>query len=180
MAVPGLGRATDSWPSKPVRLVVPFAPGGVSEIVASTTDSHLAMEYLKMVTEIVVLHVSDRGTGQQLTDLLAGRLDAASVGAPAVMQFTKTGKLRCLATGTPQRIAQLPDVPNVAEQGWPGFEMTQWYGLLAPASMPQATVDRLDRNCCSLRRRCAGRVRQVHRHRAAALEGCGGARQGQA
>ena len=104
---------------------------------------HLAMEYLKMATDTFILHVPYRGTGPQLTDLLAGRLDCASVGAPAVMQFIKTGKLRCIATGTAQRIPQLPDVPTVAEQGWPGFEMTQWYGLMAPATLPQAAADKL-------------------------------------
>ena len=86
-----------------------------------------------------------RGTGPQLTDLMGGRLDAAAVGAPAMLQFIKTGKLRCIATGTTQRLPQLPDVPTVAEQGFPGFEMTQWYGLLAPSSLPQATVDKLPR-----------------------------------
>ena len=104
---------------------------------------HLAFEYVKMVTHTFVLHVPYRGTGPQLTDLMGGRLDAAAVGAPAVMQFIKTGKLRCIATGTSQRLAQLPDVPTVAEQGYPGFEMTQWYGLLAPASMSQANADKL-------------------------------------
>jgi tripartite-type tricarboxylate transporter receptor subunit TctC len=104
---------------------------------------HLAMEYLKMVSETFMLHVPYRGNGPQLTDLLAGRLDAASVGAPAVMQFIKAGKLRCIATGTTTRLPQLPDVPTVAEQGYPGFEMTQWYGLLAPSSVPQPLVDKL-------------------------------------
>ena len=104
---------------------------------------HLAMEYLKMVSGTFMVHVPYRGTGPQLTDLLAGRLDAASVGAPAVMQFIKTGKMRCIATGTTARIPQLPDVPKVAEQGFPGFEMTQWYGLPAPSSLPQAAVDKL-------------------------------------
>ena len=78
-----------------------------------------------------------------LTDLLAGRLHAASVGAPAILQFIKAGKLRCIATGTPQRLPQLPDVPTVAEQGCPGFEMTQWYGLLAPANLAQPAIDKL-------------------------------------
>ncbi|WP_423221943.1 Bug family tripartite tricarboxylate transporter substrate binding protein [Ideonella margarita] len=104
---------------------------------------HLGMEVLKMATETFILHVPYRGTGPQLTDLLAGRLDAACVGAPAVMQFIKAGKLRCIATGSPQRLAQLPDVPTVAEQGYPGFEMTQWYGLMAPASLPQPAADKL-------------------------------------
>ena len=104
---------------------------------------HLAMEYLKIATGTFILHVPYRGTGPQLTDLLAGRLQAASVGAPAILQFIRTGKLRCIATGTPQRIAQLPDVPTVAEQGYPGFEMTQWYGMLAPANLSQASADKL-------------------------------------
>lgn len=104
---------------------------------------HLAMEYLKMATGTFMLHVPYRGTGPQLTDLLAARLDAAAVGAPAILPFIKTGKLRCIATGSTQRIAQLPDVPTVVEQGYPGFEMTQWYGLLAPATLPQAAADKL-------------------------------------
>ncbi len=60
-----------------------------------------------------------------------------------MLQFIKAGKLRCLATGSRERLPQLPDVPTVAEQGFPGFEMTQWYGLLAPSSMAPASVDKL-------------------------------------
>jgi tripartite-type tricarboxylate transporter receptor subunit TctC len=108
---------------------------------------HLAFEYLKMAAGIFVVHVPYRGTGPQLTDLLAGRLQAAAVGAPAILQFVKAGKLRCIATGTTQRIPQLPDVPTVAEQGYPGFEMTQWYGLLAPASQSAPAAERLASAC---------------------------------
>jgi tripartite-type tricarboxylate transporter receptor subunit TctC len=121
--------------SKPGRLNYGSAGNG--------SAGHLAMEYLKAAANVFMVHVPYRGTGPQLTDLLAGRLDAASVGAPAVLQFVKTGKLRCIATGTTQRLPQLPDVPTVAEQGYPGFEMTQWYGLLAPSSLPQAAIDKL-------------------------------------
>jgi len=109
----------------------------------NASAGHLAMEYLKMASGTFMLHVPYRGTGPQLTDLMGGRLDGAAVGAPAVLQFIKTGKLRCIATGTSQRLAQLPEVATVAEQGYPGFEMTQWYGLLAPASLPQAHADKL-------------------------------------
>jgi tripartite-type tricarboxylate transporter receptor subunit TctC len=96
-----------------------------------------------MASGTFITHVPYRGTGPMLTDLIAGRLDAASIGAAAVLQFIRTGKLRCIATGTTKRIAQLPDVPTVAEQGFPGFEMTQWYGLNVPANMPQASIDKL-------------------------------------
>jgi tripartite-type tricarboxylate transporter receptor subunit TctC len=84
-----------------------------------------------------------RGTGPMLTDLIAGRLEAASIGAAAVIQFIRTGKLRCIATGTTQRLPLLPDVPTVAEQGYPGFEMTQWYGMNAPSNLGAAAIDKL-------------------------------------
>lgn len=120
---------------------------------------HLAMEYLKMAANLFILHVPYRGTGPQLTDLLAGRLDAASVGAPAIMQFIKTGKLRCIATGSKERLAQLPDVPTVAEQGFPGFEMTQWYGLMAPANLTAANSDKLAVEAAKAIRSAAARER---------------------
>jgi tripartite-type tricarboxylate transporter receptor subunit TctC len=90
------------------------------------------------------VHVPYRGTGPMLTDLMAGRLEAAAVGAPALMSFIKAGRLRCIATGTSSRLPQLPDVPTVAEQGFKGFEMTQWYGLLAPSIWPKGNVERLE------------------------------------
>jgi tripartite-type tricarboxylate transporter receptor subunit TctC len=105
---------------------------------------HLAFEYLKMVSETFMLHVPYRGTGPMLTDLMAGRLQAASVGAPALLPFIKAGKLRCIATGTAARLPQLPDVPTVAEQGFKGFEMTQWYGLLAPSKWSKSNTAKLE------------------------------------
>ncbi len=105
---------------------------------------HLAFEYLKMASGTFMLHVPYRGTGPMLTDLMAGRLQAASVGAPALLPFIKAGKLRCIATGTSQRLAQMPDVPTVAEQGYKGFEMTQWYGLMTPSKWPKAHVAKLE------------------------------------
>ena len=137
-------------PDLPVRNMAEFIahakknPGKLNYGSAGNGSAgHLAMEYLKMASSTFITHVPYRGTGPMLTDLIAGRLDAASIGAAAVLQFIRTGKLRCIATGTTKRIAQLPDVPTVAEQGFPGFEMTQWYGLNVPANMPQASIDKL-------------------------------------
>jgi len=145
--VPSLYVVRPDLPVKNLKEFVALAkskPGSLNYGSAGNGSAgHLAFEYLKMVSDIFVLHVPYRGTGPQLTDLMGGRIEAAAVGAPAVMQFIKTGKLRCIATGTSQRLAQLPDVPTVAEQGYPGFEMTQWYGLLAPSSLPQAHADKL-------------------------------------
>ena len=145
--VPSLYVVHPDVPAKNLKEFVAFArskPGQLNYGSAGNGSAgHLAFEYLKIATGIFILHVPYRGTGPQLTDLLAGRLQAAAVGAPAILQFIKAGKLRCIATGSAQRIAALPDVPTVAEQGWPGFEMTQWYGLLAPATLPAAAADKL-------------------------------------
>jgi tripartite-type tricarboxylate transporter receptor subunit TctC len=149
--VPSLYVVHPDVPAKNLKEFVALAkskPGQLNYGSAGNGSAgHLAFEYLKMATGIFVLHVPYRGTGPQLTDLLAGRLHAASVGAPAILQFIKTGKLRCIATGTTQRIPQLPDVPTVAEQGYPGFEMTQWYGMLAPASLAAPAADKLAAAC---------------------------------
>jgi tripartite-type tricarboxylate transporter receptor subunit TctC len=104
---------------------------------------HLAFEMLKLAAGIDVVHVPYKGTGAQLNDLLAGTTDAASAGPPGLIPHQKSGRLRILATGSPQRLAALPDVPMVAEQGHAGFDSSQWFGLLAPARTPAAVVARL-------------------------------------
>ena len=105
---------------------------------------HLAFEYLKMVTGTQIQHVPYKGTGPQLQDLLGGRIESTSAGAPALMAHIKSGKLRAIAVGTPKRIPALPDVPTVAELGYPEFETSQWYGVLAPAGTPREIVLRLN------------------------------------
>jgi tripartite-type tricarboxylate transporter receptor subunit TctC len=146
--VPSLYVVHPDLPVKNLKEFVAYAkskPGQLNYGSAGNGSAgHLAFEYLKMATDTFVLHVPYRGTGPMLTDLMAGRLQAASVGAPALLQFIKAGKLRCIATGTSQRLPQLPDVPTVAEQGFKGFEMTQWYGLLAPSKWPKPNIAKLE------------------------------------
>ena len=146
--VPSLYVVHPDLPVKTLKEFVAYArskPGQLNYGSAGNGSAgHLAFEYFKMVSETFILHVPYRGTGPMLTDLMSGRLDAASVGAPALLQFIKAGKLRCIATGTATRLPQLPDVPTVAEQGFKGFEMTQWYGLLAPAKWPKANIAKLE------------------------------------
>ncbi len=109
----------------------------------NASAGHLAMEYLKLVTGMFITHIPYRGTGPQLTDLLAGRTQASSAGLPALLPHIKSGKLRAIAVGTPQRLPALPDVPTVAEMGFKDFETSQWYGILAPAGTPKDIVKRL-------------------------------------
>jgi tripartite-type tricarboxylate transporter receptor subunit TctC len=123
---------------------------------------HLAMEYLKQATGIDIVHVPYKGTGPNLTDLVAGRTQAASAGTPPLMPHVKSGKLRVIAVGTTKRLASLPDVPTVAEQGYPGFETSQWYGLNAPARTPPAVIQRLSNEAAK-----AARSPKVHERFAA-------------
>ena len=109
----------------------------------NASAGHLATEYLKLSIKAPITHVPYKGTGPQLQDLLGGRTDASAAGVPALLQHIKSGKLRALAVGSPARVALLPDVPTVAEQGYAGFETSQWYGLIGPAGMPEAVIRRL-------------------------------------
>jgi len=104
---------------------------------------HLAFEYLKMVAKINVVHVPYKGTGPQLTDLIGGQTQASSAGLGPFLQHIKAGKLRPIAVGTAKRLSVLPDVATVAESGFPGFETSQWYGLIAPAKVPKPIIDKL-------------------------------------
>jgi len=104
---------------------------------------HLAMEYLKQVTGMDLQHVPYKGTGPNVTDLVAGRTQASSAGTPPLLPHVKAGKLRVIAVGTSKRLRSIPEVPTVAEQGYPGFETSQWYGLNAPAKTPEPIIRRL-------------------------------------
>ena len=104
---------------------------------------HLAMEYFKLVSGIELQHVPYKGTGPNLVDLVAGRTHATSAGTPPLMPHVKAGKLRVIGVGSPQRLPSIPDAPTIAEQGFAGFETSQWYGLSAPARTPPAIVQRL-------------------------------------
>ena len=159
--VPSLYVVHPDLPAKNLKEFVAYVrtrPGQLNYGSAGNGSAgHLAFEYLKMVSDTFMLHVPYRGTGPMLTDLMAGRLQAASVGAPALLQFIKAGKLRCIATGSTARLPQLPDVPTVAEQGFKGFEMTQWYGLLAPAKWPKANLAKLEAEAIKATRSAAVR-----------------------
>lgn len=134
-------------PAKDMREFIAYAkknPGKINYGSAGNGSAgHLAFEYLKLVAGIDIAHIPYKGTGPQLVDLLAGRTQASSAGTPALLQHVKSGKLRAIGTGTVKRIVSLPDLPTIAEQGFPGFETAQWYGINVPAGVPAAIVRRI-------------------------------------
>jgi tripartite-type tricarboxylate transporter receptor subunit TctC len=109
----------------------------------NASAGHLAIEYLKLATKLKLSHVPYKGTGPMLPDLLSGPHRHVRRRRPAALQHIKSGKLRVIAVGNPQRLPAFPDIPSVAEQGYPGFETSQWYGLIGPAGIPDAIVKRL-------------------------------------
>jgi len=137
----------ESVPAKDMREFVALAkqqPGKMYYGSAGNGSAgHLAMEYLKQTAGIDIQHVPYKGTGPNITDLIAGRTQAAAAGTPPLMPHVKSGRLRVIAVGSAKRLHSLPDVATVAEQGYPGFETTQWYGLNAPAKTPEAVIRRL-------------------------------------
>jgi len=145
--VPNIFVVHESVPAKNLKEFVALAkkePGKLNYGSAGNGSAgHLAMEYLKLVSGMDIQHVPYKGTGPNLIDLVAGRTQATSAGTPPLMPHVKSGKLRVIAVGTPKRLASLPDVATVAEQGYPGFETSQWYGLSAPAKTPPAIIQRL-------------------------------------
>ncbi len=132
---------------------------------------HLAFEMLKTAAAIDVVHVPYKGTGAQVTDLLAGNIDAAAAGIPGLLPHAQAGKIKILAVGSEHRLSILPDVPTVAEQGFPGFESSQWFGLLAPAGTPAAVVARLQAAAQAALQ--SESVRQRLAHDAADVSGAG-------
>jgi tripartite-type tricarboxylate transporter receptor subunit TctC len=105
--------------------------------------SHLSAELFKSMARVDMLHVPYKGTGQALTDLLAGQVDLLFAPSQTVLPHVKAGRLKALAVTGAKRAQTLPGVPTVAESGLPGYEAVGWFGLLAPAATPASSVMKL-------------------------------------
>jgi tripartite-type tricarboxylate transporter receptor subunit TctC len=145
--VPNIFVVHESVPARNLKELVALAKAKPGDLYYGSAGNgsagHLAMEYLKLVTGMQMQHVPYKGTGPNLVDLVAGRTHATSAGTPPLMPHVKSGKLRVVAVGTSKRLAALPDVGTVAEQGYAGFEASQWYGINVPAKTPPAIIKRL-------------------------------------
>ena len=115
-----------------------FGSGGAG------TSNHLAGELFNIVTGAKLVHIPYKGVNLAMQDVLAGNVHLVFIGIPAAAPHIKTGRLRALALVAPQRSSALPEVPTVAEAGLRDFEVTTWYGVLAPAGTPRSVVTRLN------------------------------------
>ncbi len=115
-----------------------YASGGIGG------SGHLAMELFRTMTQVQAVHVPYKGTGAAIVDLIGGQVPLCFCTLPSVFPHVKTGRLRALAVTIARRTPAAPDIPTVAEAGVPGYEMSQWYGLLAPAGTPMPIIERLN------------------------------------
>ncbi len=134
-------------PAKSVADVVALAkaqPGKLSYAHAGVgTSQHLAAELFKYMAHLDIVPVAYRGTTALLPDLLAGRITMSFANIANVIPLAREGKLRALAITSARRSALAPDLPTMAESGFPGFEAVPWFGLLAPAGTPKDVIDKI-------------------------------------
>ena len=146
--VPNVLVVHPSIPAKNIAELVAIAkakPGALtyaSSGVGST--QHLAGELFQLTTNTKLVHVPYKGSGPAVVDLIAGHVIMNFDTMPPVLPFVRQGKMRALGVTTPKRANQLPDVPTMLESGLKGFEMTSWYGVMAPAKTPRDVVTRLN------------------------------------
>lgn len=114
--------------------------------------AHIAMAAFCLATGTRMEHVPYRGTAPMMNDLIGGTIDLTFTGGPPILPPVRAGMLRALGVSSDHRLAGAPDIPTVAEQGVPGFEANQWYGLLAPAGTPRPIVARLNAECARILR----------------------------
>jgi tripartite-type tricarboxylate transporter receptor subunit TctC len=153
-------------PALPVRSVSEFIayaranPGKIAYASSSQGGApHLAGELFKLMTGTDLVHVPYRGSGPAGQDLIAGTVQAMFDSVPASAGAVRDGRLRALGVTTRNRIAPFPDLPTIAEAGVPGYEISTWYGIWAPARTPPAIIARLQRAVATAARNPETRAR---------------------
>jgi tripartite-type tricarboxylate transporter receptor subunit TctC len=137
-----------SMPARSVRELIALArqrPGELSFASAGVgSTTHLAGEYFRSMAKIKTVHVPYKGSGQAELDLATGQVQYMIDSTPAALPNIKAGRTRAIATTGAKRFSMLPDLPTVAESGLPQYESVSWWGILAPAGVPPALVERLN------------------------------------
>jgi len=146
--VPNVLAVHPSVQAKSVKELVALAkskPGAMNYASSGNgSTQHLAGEMFKQLTGTNIVHVPYKGSGDAIKDLLGGTVNMNFDTMPPVMPHIQSAKLRGLAISTPRRVAQLPDVPTFEEEGIRGFDVTNWYGVMAPGGTPREVVVKLN------------------------------------
>jgi tripartite-type tricarboxylate transporter receptor subunit TctC len=155
-----------SVPANSVKELVTLAkaqPGKLSfASIGRGTIPFLSAEMLKSQAGIDILHVPYKGSAPAMADLVAGRVSMMFDGAVSLLPQVRAGKLRALASTGSERTEAMPDLPTIKESGFADFDVTAWFGLLAPAGVPRPIVDRLNREVVTMLKLPATRVRFVN------------------
>ncbi len=146
--VPNILVVSANSPLKTLREMIEFArrnPGKLNySSLGAGTSVHLAAEFLKYQAKVFIVHIPYRGAPQAMVGLLGGEVDMMMDALPPSIAQVRAGKTRALAVTSARRAPQLPDVPTVAESGFPGFEVTGWVGISTTAGTPPDTIARLE------------------------------------
>jgi tripartite-type tricarboxylate transporter receptor subunit TctC len=139
--------ANPKVPANNVRELIAYArahPGQLNYAsIGLGTQAHLGMELFKLMTKTNIVQVEYRGTADAMTDVVAGRADVMITGPPSAKAMSEGGKLKLLAVTGTKRHPLMPQVPTIAESGVPGYDVTGWFGILAPRKTPQSVLGRL-------------------------------------
>lgn len=137
-----------SVPAKNVKELVGYAkanPGKLNYASSGTGSSaHLGMELFNALAHVKMVHVPYKGSGQALIDLIGGQVQLLLASAISAVPNMKSGKVRALGVTSGKRSRNMPDLPTIAEAGVPGFDVTGWYGMVAPPATPPALVKKLN------------------------------------
>lgn len=146
--IPNILVVNNNLPIKSIADYVRFAKASKDGITFASSGSgssiHLSGEMFKMQTHLNMLHVPYRGSAPAVTDLLGGQVQSMFDNTPSALPHVQGGRLRAIAITSAKRSPLLPDVPTVAESGFPGFDVQSWFGLAAPAGTPKPVIDRLN------------------------------------
>ena len=112
--------------------------------------NHLLGEMLKTEAGIKMLHVPYRGVAPAITDVIGGQVDSAFSSVPSVLQMVQTDKVRALAISSAKRVAAAPEIPTIAESGFPGFDVNPWWGILAPAGIDVTIVRKINKDVANI------------------------------
>jgi tripartite-type tricarboxylate transporter receptor subunit TctC len=156
VATPIVLAATNDLPVRNVQELVLLARGQPGRLTYGSagagTPAHLVAELFKAMAQVDIVHVPYRGMPLAMPDLLAGRISMAFPNLSVALPLMRVGKIRALAVSSLTRPEVAPELPTLAESGFPGFNAPAWYGLVAPAGTPAAIIDRLHRETARILR----------------------------